>query len=301
MLAATLLMLAAFAAPAPQERPDRPPQTDQTVDVVKGARLRVENFAGEVIVRTWERDALRVRAWHTSRAKVNVRTTSSGVSVRADEDVRGSVDYEITAPAWMPVRVVGTYNFITIEGAQAEVSAETTRGDVVVRGGTGNITARSITGEVIVEGARGRVTASSVNEGVRIIGASGDITAESNNGSISLTQIRSQNVEVTSINGDIEFEGSAIDRGRFRFTTHDGNVTVAIPETSSVTFVIRTYEGRFSSSLDLSGPPRSEVRRGRRTVYTLNKGTAEMEIETFNGSIRVMPQSAFKPRSKRQD
>lgn len=300
MLTGMLLVLATLAGPVPQERPARPPQTDETVAVTRGGRLSVENFAGEVVIRTWDRDSLRVQAWHTGRSKVNVSPTSGGMRVRA-EGAHGSVDYEITAPAWMPVRVVGTYNFITVEGAQAEVSAETTRGDIVIRGGTGNVTAKSITGEVIVEGARGRVTASSVNEGVRVIDASGDISVETSNGSISLTQIRSQNVEANTINGDIEFEAPAVDRGRFRFTTHNGNVTVAIPETSSVSFIIRSYEGRFSTSIDVTGPPRSDVRQGRRTTYTLGKGTAEMEIETFNGSIRLIPQSAFKARIKRKD
>ena len=302
MLTAVMVIVAALAIPVQQERPTRPPQTDQTVEVTKGGRLTVENFAGEVVVRRWERESLQVRAWHNSRAKVNVRPMSGGIRVRAEE-AHGSVDYEITVPEWMPIRVVGTYNFITIDGAQAEVSAETTRGDVVIKGGSGNVTAKSITGQVIVEGARGRITASSVNEGVRITGATGDITAESSNGSVSLTQIRSENVEVNTINGDIDFEGpSAVERGRFRFTSHNGNIVVAIPETSSVTFTIRSYEGRLSSSLsNLNGPPRSDVRQGRRTLYTLGKGTAEMEIETFNGSIRLIPQSAFKPRSKRQD
>jgi DUF4097 and DUF4098 domain-containing protein YvlB len=294
-------MAAALAAPAAQERPTRPPQTSETVEVTRGGRLSVENFAGEVVVRTWERDSVQVKAWHSSRAKVSVRPVSGGLRVRAEETVRGSVDYEITAPRWMPIRVAGTYNFIIIEGAQAEVSAETTRGDVVIRGGTGNITAKSITGEVTVEGARGRITASSVNEGVRITDATGDINAESNNGSISLTRIQSQNVEASTVNGDIEFEGPSVDRGRFRFTTHNGNIVVAVPETSNVTFTIRSYEGRFLSSLKVNGPPRSEVRQGRRTLYTLGKGTAEMEIESFNGSIRLIPQSAFKPRSKRED
>lgn len=301
MHAVTILLMAAISAtPVPQERPTRPPQTDETIAVTRGGRLTVENFAGEVVIRTWERDSLRVQAWHNSRGTVNIRPVAGGVRVRA-ETARGSVDYEITAPSWMPLRVVGTYNFITIEGAQAEVSAETSRGDIVVKGGTGNVTAKSITGQVIIEEARGHVTASSVNEGVRIVGATGDISAETTNGSISLTNIRSQNVEANTINGDIEFEGPSIERGRFRFTSHDGNITVAIPETSNVTFTVRTYEGRFSPSIKVSGPPRSDVRKGRRTTYVLGKGTAEMEIESFDGSIRLIPQSAFKPRRDRQD
>jgi len=300
MLAASLMMIAALIA-APQDRQPRAPQTDETVSVMKGARLTIDNFAGEVVVKAWDRDSLRVQARHGSRARVNIRTTGSSVVVSAQQPTPSSVDYEITAPAWMPVKVVGTYNFITIEGTQSEVSAETTRGDVIVRGGTGTVTAKSIQGEVIVEGARGRVIASSVNEGVRVSGASGDITVETTNGDISLTQMKSQNVEASTINGDIEFEGTAADRGRYTFNTHNGDITIAVPESSNVSFSVRTYQGRFSPALNVSGPPRSEVRQGRRTTYTLGTGSAEMEVETFGGSIRLLPPSSFKSRASGKD
>lgn len=300
MFAATVVIVAALLAQAPstssgqapsagtgQGRDTRAPQTDQTVSVTRGARLTVDNFAGEVVIRTWDRDQLRVLARHTSRAKVNIRQTATAVSVTADTHGTTSVDYEITAPAWMPMKIAGTYNFVTVEGAQSEVSAETVRGDVVIKGGTGTIVAKSIQGEVIVEGARGRITASSVNEGIRVSGASGDITAETTNGHISLTRVTSSNVEVTTVNGNIVFEGPVADKGRYRFTTHNGNITAAVPDDSNVAFIVRTYNGEFATNLNVTGPPRGEVRRGRRITYTLGNGSAEMEMETFGGSIRV--------------
>jgi hypothetical protein len=297
MFAATVLMIATLAAPAPQERQGRAPQTDETVAVTKGARLTVDNFAGEVVIKAWDRDSLRVQAHHGGRTKVSIRTTPGAVIVGAQQSTPTSVDYEITAPAWMPIKVVGTYIFISIEGAQSEVSAETTRGDVVVRGGTGTVTAKSIQGEVTVEGARGRVIASSVNEGVHAIGVSGELSVETTNGDISLTQMKSQSIEASTINGDIEFEGTPADRGRYVFTTHNGDINVAVPESSNVSFSVRTYNGSFSPGLKVSGPPRSEVRQGRRTTYTLGNGSAEMELETFGGSIRLLTPGSLKSRS----
>ena len=168
---------------------------------------------------------------HTAKVRVKVEPApnAAGVVVSAG-GTPSSVDYEISVPAWMPVTISGTYLFISIEGAQSEVSAETTQGDVIVKGGTGNVTAKSIMGEVIVEGVRGRVTASSVNEGVRVTNTSGDISAESSNGDITLNQITSENVEVNTINGDIAFDGPPAARGRYRFVTHNGNITIGIPE-----------------------------------------------------------------------
>ena len=298
MIGAALLVLAALAG-APAQTQSRPPDFDETVKAVKGGRLAVNTFAGEVVIRTWTRDAVRVQARHGRRTKVDVEPSGSNISVHAHQEAPSSVDYEITAPAWMPVRVVGTYAFISIEGAQSEVHAETTRGDVIVKGGSGVITAKSIQGNVLVEGAKGRITVSSVNEGVRIVGATGDVSAESNNGDITMTQMRSQNVEASTINGDISFEGPPADRGRYQFTTHNGSIRVDVPQSANVTFAVRSYQGSFSSSLELKGPPRSEVRQGRRTLYTLGSGSAEMELESFGGSIRIGPPPPPRDKSKK--
>lgn len=280
----------------PQAREARPPDTDQTVAVTKGARLSIDNFAGEVIVKTWDRDQLRVQARHPSRTKVDVRTSPTVVTVRSSTSgAPGSVDYEITAPAWMSVKIEGTFNFVTVEGTQAEISATTVRGDIVVRGGAGSVTVKSIQGEVTVENARGRVTASSVNEGIRISGVSGDISADTHNGSIILTKVTASNVELSTINGQIVYEGSIADRGRYRFSTHNGDITATIPGNSNVAFMVRSYSGSFSSQHQVKGPPPDEIHRGRRLTYTLGNGSAEMEMETFGGDIRVRRPGATEP------
>ena len=283
---ALALMLLAPAAAGAQGRADRAEDTDQTVDVVKGARLSVNNFAGEVVVKVWDKNAVRVTARHSSRTKVAIRNSETVVAVGSSSSTGvASVDMEITAPTWMPVKVEGTYNFVSVEGAQAEVSAETVRGDIVIKGGTGFVTAKSIEGEVIVEGARGRINVSSVNEGIRITGASGDIAAETTNGDIALSKVEAKVVEVTTVNGDVTYEGTLAQGGRYRFATHNGDIVLTVPETASATFVVRTYNGDFVNNLGLKGS--GEGRRGRRVTYVLGSGSAEVELESFGGDIRV--------------
>jgi hypothetical protein len=301
--AAMILVTTVTPPPAPAQgtRAPRAPDTDETVDVARGARLNVNNFAGEVVIRTWDRDALRVAARHSSRIKVAIRNTPAAVSVSSSSSSGiASVDYEITAPAWMPVKVDGTYNFVSIEGAQAEVSATTVRGDIVVKGGTGFVTARSIEGEVVVEAARGRINVASVNERIRITGSSGDIVAETTNGDISMTDVEARSVEAGTVNGNLTFQGS-LNSGRYRFTTHNGNITLRVPETASATFSVRSYQGSFRTSLPLKGAEPADVRRGRRVTFTLGSGSAEVELETFNGTIRIQRPGASQPGSRDKD
>jgi DUF4097 and DUF4098 domain-containing protein YvlB len=291
----TIAALIGGAAPLrAQTGPDaRPPQADQTLAVTRGARLTVDNFGGEVIVRAWERDAVRVQARHAPRMRVSVKTVESGVAVSSSGRAPGSVDYEIDVPAWMPVKVNGHYAFIALEGTRGEVSAETVRGDIVIKGGTDFISARSVEGDVKVSGARGRISVSSINQGVSVEDSAGDIVAETVNGPIRLLKVASENVEATTVNGNVAFEGSPAARGRYRFATHNGNVVLTIPENASAVFSVRTYNGSLNSALPLQRS--GEVGRGRRATYTLGAGAAEFDVESFGGNIQIRKPGSVAP------
>jgi hypothetical protein len=288
ILGTALLMALAAGAPA-QERTPRAPETDQTVPVSRGTRLTIDNRTGEVLVRTWDKDALRVQARHAARTRVNVRTTAAGVRVSASSQTgpAGSVDYDITIPAWMPMKIEGHFIYVMVEGAQGEVAIETVRGDVVLKGGAGAISVQTIQGEIVVEGGRGKINLSSVNEGIKVTGAAGEITAETTNGSISLARIESTSVSVATVNGDLVYDGTLADNGRYRFNTHNGDITVTVPETANATFSVRTYNGDFAASFPVKGPEASELRRGRRATYTLGNGSADVQLESFGGAIRL--------------
>ena len=45
--------------------------TDQTVNVAKGTKLDVNNFAGDVNVKVWDKDAVRVEVNHSDREMVD--------------------------------------------------------------------------------------------------------------------------------------------------------------------------------------------------------------------------------------
>jgi DUF4097 and DUF4098 domain-containing protein YvlB len=296
MLLTGLAIVLTLAQAAPRQGA---PPTDETIAVQRGARLVVNNFAGEVVIRAWDKDSLRVVARHQPRTKVSIRPGTTGVSINSGGSMGpASVDYEITAPGWMPLRIEGTYNFVTIEGAQAEVFVSTVRGDVIIKGGSGAVTAKSVEGEVQVGSARGKVNASSVNEKVRITDTTGDITAESVNGDITMTGIDSRSVDAASVNGTIIYEGKLADGGHYSFGTHNGDVALGIPENTNATFTIRTYQGSISTDFTLDGHNPRQESRGRRVSATLGNGSADVSLETFGGSIRLRKGSVARPRGR---
>ena len=293
----TAAVLSALLAQAPADnRQNRAPQTDQTVPAARGTRLAIENTAGEVVVHAWEKDAVRIQARHRSSAKINVRTEANMIRVDAvTGGPVGSIDYDISAPAWMAIKVEGPYDYISVEGVQGEISVETVRGDIVLKN-VGSAIAKSIEGAIEVDGARGKLTLSSVNEEIKVAGASGEVVADTTNGEVTLTRMEASVVEVATVNGDVVFEGRLADRGRYSFTNHNGDIELLVAENSNATFNVRTYSGEFSTGLPVKGPDASQVRRGRRVSYTLGNGSAEVELESFGGDIKLRRPGAARTR-----
>jgi DUF4097 and DUF4098 domain-containing protein YvlB len=284
------VLLAHTAAPcgaAAQDRARGATRTDKSLDVTRGTRLTLESLAGTVTIRAWDKDAVRVQAQHAPATSVSIRNTRSNVSVESESTMgeASRVDYEINVPRWMPVSVEVTYDDITIEGTESDVAAETVRGHITIKGGAGAVRAESVEGRVVVEGAKGRVTVSSVNDLIRIDGVVGEISADTTNGAVTLTRVQSSMVNATTVNGSITYAGTIADDGHYALATHNGDIIVSIPALSNVTFDVRTYNGSFTSDLAVKGSP--PARRGARGLYTLGTGSAQMELESFGGSIKV--------------
>jgi hypothetical protein len=289
---------AAQTTPPPSTRG----KTDQTVPVQKHMRLSVSNFAGSIAVRTWEKDAVRVEAEHSNRDRINIRTTEAVLRVGASSEHGPSrtVDFTLTVPRWLPVALNGTYVDIDLEGMQGEVSAETVGGDVRLKGGTGTVTLKSVEGIIDVEGSKGRITVNTVNEAVFVRDAAGEIAAETVNGDLTLERIESSMVDVATVNGDVLYDGAVRDGGTYRFTTHNGDVEMRVPDQINATVFVRTYRGDFESHFDVQLPQavadnRDERRRrssrNRRFDFTLGSGAARLELESFGGDISLFKRS----------
>src|SRR5581483_1640471 len=134
--------------------------TDQTVNVTKGTKLDVNNFAGDVIVKTWNKDQVRVEVMHSDRETIDIKPEEGVVRVRGRSTRGGptrSLDFTFTIPTWMGVNIQGTYADCDLQDVGGDVSIETTRGDVKVRGGSGFISLKSVQGEISLEKAKGKI------------------------------------------------------------------------------------------------------------------------------------------------
>lgn len=262
-------------------------QVDTTLPVQPGQRLEVNTFGGEINVKTWARNAVRVQADPSSRTQVVVSVSGSTVSVRT-EGRRGpasAVDLNITAPAWMSLDLSGVYADITVEGARGPINVETVQGEVDVTGGEGNVSLSSVQGSVRLRGGKGRIEVHSVNEDVTVLESSGEIRAETVNGEVSLEKVDATSLDATTVNGDVGYDGPIHDGGRYALSSHNGDITLAVAPGANAAVSVSTYGGDFESEFPVTI---TQGRKGKRFDFTLGKGGAQVELESFQGTIRLV-------------
>jgi DUF4097 and DUF4098 domain-containing protein YvlB len=276
----TLVMAAMLTAPAL-------PQTDTVVPVREGAELIVELLRGEVVVRTWNRNEVRVEADHEEDDWVDIEHSDRLVQIEVGSRYGppDDIDMAITIPTWMDIAIEGAFVEVDLEGVGGEVAVETAHGEVRLVGGRDFIKLYSVQGEVECRNASGRIQIGSVNGGVQLIDATGDISAETVNGELEMSGITSTTVDATAVNGEIFYEGTITDGGRYVFNSHNGDVTVAVPEGTNASVWVSTYNGDFETDFPVT--LRETRAQGKRLNFTLGSGGARLELNTFGGDIHL--------------
>jgi hypothetical protein len=261
-------------------------QTDTTIPL-QGARiLSVEAPGGSIVVRTWERNEVRIQADHSSRSYIEVDRRGDRLDVEAEARMGPAtiVDYTITVPPTLNLDLEGMWTRIDVEGSRGEISAETNQGDIRIVGGRGAVRVGAVAGQIHVQGAEGSIEVEAVAGNVRLVDVAGEIAVETVGGYIVFENARARGVEAGTVGGRIVYDGTIEAGGSYFFGSHGGSVTVHIPPGAGAQVSLASIQG--SVRADVAGAP-ARFPRGERTRFQTGNGSATVEVETFGGSIVV--------------
>jgi hypothetical protein len=228
----------------------------KTYPLAAGGEVVVDNVNGAVVVETWDRAEVRVRATKKVRAgnaetaaeameRLRVRVETGGGRLRI---ATGRHDFEDGFFAWLRG-----------QAASASVSYHLT----VPRGI--RLVAETVNGAITLRGVEGDFVASTVNGGIRVEDARGRLDASTTNGSI--------DVAMAEVAPDADLE----------FSTTNGAVSVTLPEDVRTDLRLRTTNG----GIKVDFPIEATTQSRRRLDATLNGGGGSLRVQTTNGSIRI--------------
>ncbi len=278
MVTGTLMLVGLLLSPAG----DLP---DTTVAVRRGDRVVVEGFHGSVRARAWDRAELSLSGPLDEAEDVAV-TRSGDRLVVSPGDRRGRRlprEIELRLPSWAPLEIQGRTVDVDVSGTTAEVMVTTVEGDVFCSDVSGTVTLSTADGTIEVRDADGRVSVRSRDGDVTLQGVRAEVDAYSGDGDLTLEDVTGPLVRAETIDGDLTFAGALASGGSYSFSTHDGDVELLLPAGTSARAKVSTFDGEF-----LSDFPVTLQSLGRGVFeFTLGNGAARLEIEVFDGEIRL--------------
>jgi DUF4097 and DUF4098 domain-containing protein YvlB len=212
------------------------------------------------------------------------------------------VDYVVSVPASAVAAVKTISGDVGVERVDGEVRAETISGNVTVvatpnlsyaKTVSGNVSARDIGGASTL--ALGTVSGSITASGIK----ARTIECGTISGDVRVSAVEVERLMAKSVSGTIEFSGGLARRGRYDFTSHSGDVRLALPG-SGAGFELNasTFSGTVRSDIPvtLRSDPGSGDRRGRggisnRTIRgSFGDGSAILNVQSFSGSVVITKQ-----------
>lgn len=286
--------LHAPAAPSYNGRHERDDDSDADSDAVRdttfavrsGQRLDVDNFGGSITVTAWNQDRVRVSSGGDSDPfTVDVGPVTIHVGTHdADDHGPGESDLTIQVPAWMELQLSGNEVDITTRGTRGNVRASTVEGSVSVDGGEGSIEVNSVEGDLTIANVHGRVQLNTTEGTVTLRNVGGtDLDIETVDGDIEMTGVTTPNIEANTVDGNIQWGGTLTAGGSYRFSTHDGDLTLGISGDPDATVSVETFDG----SLESDWPVTLRGTNQHKMTFTLGSGRARLELSSFDGTISL--------------
>lgn len=286
-----------------------PAPTQDTIQLTtpEGARLEVQNRWGTIHIRGGEGD--QVRAW-TSAGDTAMQVQQSGSVIRVSISDRWRFDLPRPPAPRRPPRAprpdtaptppdpdpapdpevdvdvdaderhvdlwvrVPRETRLSVRGVETEIRIDSVQGPVEVQG---------VTEDVRISGARGLVDVNTVEGDVRLSGITGEVRAQSVAGDLILRELRSERIRGNTMEGDIYFGGVLQPRSDYEFTTHFGDVWMAVPVDASAAFDVNVRSGGVNADFGLADMETDDLGHSHR--FVLGEGSSSVEIRTFKGSV----------------
>jgi hypothetical protein len=263
--------------------------------------VSIENDFGSLTVRGWERNEVLVQGTLAAGAEglsFEGEKGETSLSVEVPEEwfhaageapaFRSTLTVSVPAGSRLQIetvnatvvveKMVGTVEVQTVNGGVridspvTAVEVDTMTGSVSVRSPAAETNVHSISGEVLIEGATGRVQVETMSGKVTVRGAG-------------LSEL-----EVETIAGAVELQGTFARRGKVSIETFSSPVRLLLPAAIRADFDLQTFSGQIRSQF-CAGTPLTKQRFEPFRQLRCSTGGEELEItvRTHDADITVAP------------
>jgi hypothetical protein len=262
---------------------------EKTFAVTGAARLALTTFDGDIEVRGWDRNEVRVEVEkrgpdQATVDKIQVKATQTGNAITIDvpkPSPLSTTGFRRTPSASLVVSVP-TQTAVTARSGDGAVTIRRVNANVDVDTDDGNVKVEELKGDLTVRTGDGAVDARQIDGGVRINTGDGNVRADGAFKRL-LLETRDGAVDVTARSGSVV-------ESEWGVTTGDGNVRVELPKGLNAELDAETADGRVQvdgAAGQAADAGASGDRERRSFRGALGTGGKPLKVRSGSGSITV--------------
>ena len=169
-----------------------------------------------------------------------------------------------------------------------KVKLETVNGDISAKDLNGKISIYTVNGEVKDRNSQGLLSIETVNGEINSTTTATELALNNVNGDMRIVTDKIEEVEVSTVNGNLDIELDLIAKGRFVFSSVGGDADILFLGDVSADFDIEAHAGGDIDNY-VTDDKAKEAKYGpsSRLRFKVGPGDADVEIDTVSGDIKL--------------
>ena len=275
---------------------------EKTVSLAKNGKVILKNISGDIEVKSWNQDQVKIdalkvsKASSLSRAKENAEKVDIAVN-KEDNILRietqypkihigslsVSVHYRLSVPDRASVRIKSVSGDITLVEIGGTVEAVAVSGNVEVMKADKGVDCKAVSGDLKLQEISGDAFLKTVSGDITLEKMRGSIEAETVSGDVQMREVsEAKNVKGNVLSGSIVYQGNINSDGKYNLKSHSGRIEMILPSNSAFEFEAKTFSGKIKSDFEISVSGRISKKQIQGVV---NGGGATITLKTFSGDI----------------
>jgi len=283
------LLAAALALPAlPALAQD---SVNERHTLAAGGRVELDNVAGEVQVRGWDRNEVVLTGELGEGQRLDVQSSANRVQLRVvypqnSRNSRGArLELKVPRGAELSAQTVSA-DLDLADIDLARLQAQTVSGALRAQGKAREASLSTVSGSLQSQVATQRLRANSVSGRLRAAGAGGDVGVETVSGSINLEAGSLSRLRGETVSGGLDAVVAGLaPGGSIELQSVSGSIGLRVPRDISARLRVETFSGDIDS--DAGEVERPQYGPGRHLDVRLGSGNGDVNIDSHSGSVRV--------------
>lgn len=169
-----------------------------------------------------------------------------------------------------------------------KVKLETVNGDINAEDLKGKVSIFTVNGEVKDRNSEGVLSIETVNGEIHSNTKATELALNNVNGDMRIVTGKVEDVEVSTVNGDLDIELDLIAKGRFVYSSVGGDADILFLGDVSADFDIEAHAGGDIDNY-ITNDKAKEAKYGpsERLRFKVGPGDADVEIDTVSGDIKI--------------